>query len=120
MPPLSDPDRVAAYRDALANWRFADYIQFELNEECYRWIRRELAGITLKDVGRLMHEYVAGGGVIHEVVETREHWRDRYEFHYDLRLTIVGKPVYIETRLHMRLPVAADESWILVVNIHEP
>jgi hypothetical protein len=27
--------------------------------------------------------------------------------------------VYIETRLNYRLPVVVDESWILVVNIHE-
>jgi hypothetical protein len=30
----------------------------------------------------------------------------------------VGKLTIVETRLHYRLPVVADESWILVVNIH--
>jgi hypothetical protein len=120
VPPLSDPDRLAAYTDALANWSFTDYIQFHLTEQAYRWIRRELGGLTLKDLGRLIHEYVAAGGTIEEVKETRPEWCELYEFHYDLRITILGKTVYVETRLHHRLPVVADESWILVVNVHEP
>lgn len=115
---MTDPDRLAAYRDALANWSVTDYIQFELTEEAHRWIRRELGETTLRDLGRLMYEYVATGGEIDEVPETRPEWSNQYEFHHDLRLTIHGKPVYIETRLHYRLPVAPDESWILVVNVH--
>jgi hypothetical protein len=117
VPPLTDPDRLAAYRDALGNWSVTDYIQFELTEEAHRWVRREL-GITLKAIGSLLHEHVAAGGEIDEVPETRPGWSDLYEFHYDLRLTIHGEQVYIETRLNYRLPVAPDESWILVVNIH--
>jgi hypothetical protein len=65
-----------------------------------------------------MLEHVAAGGEIDEVLETRPEWSDRYEFHYDLRLRIQGKNVYIETRLNYRLPLVADESWILVVNVH--
>jgi hypothetical protein len=119
VPPLTDPDRLAAYKDALNNWNVTDYIQFELTEQAYRWIGRELGGIALKELGRLMYEHVAAGGEIDEVAETRPEWSGRYDFHHDLRLTVRGKPVYIETRLHYRLPVVADESWILVVNVHE-
>ncbi|MCI0376890.1 MAG: hypothetical protein L0215_04745 [Gemmataceae bacterium] len=115
---MTDLDRLAAYRDALGNWSVTDYIQFELTEEAHRWIRRELGGITLKEIGRLMYDYVAAGGEIDETPETRPEWSDPYEFHHDLRLTIHETPVYIETRLHHRLPVTPDESWILVVNIH--
>jgi hypothetical protein len=120
VPPLSDSDRLAAYRDALGNWSFTDYIQFELTEEAYRWVRRELLDVTFKDLGRLMCEHVVGGGEIEEVPETRAEWRELHEFHYDLRLQIAGKAVYVETRLNYRLPIVADESWILVVNIHAP
>jgi hypothetical protein len=119
MPPLTNPDRLAAYRDTLGNWNVTDYLQFELTEEAHQWVRRELGNITLKEIGRLMHEHVAAGGDIDEVRETRPEWSDLYEFHHDLRLTIHGKLVYVETRLHYRLPVAPDESWILVVNVHE-
>ncbi len=37
----------------------------------------------------------------------------------DIRLQINQKAAYIETRLNYRLPVVVDESWILVVNVHE-
>jgi hypothetical protein len=96
---LTDPDRLAAYLDALANWAVVDYIQFDLNEEALRWIERELgASIRQKEIGELMHKHMAAGGEIDEVRETRPQWDD-YEFHHDLRFTILGKRVYIETRL---------------------
>ena len=97
---------------------FAGYVQFELTGEAYRWIRREFSNITLKEIGRLMHEHVGAGGEIDEVPETRPEWSGLYEFHHDLRFTIQDTIVYIETRLHYRLPVVPDESWILVVNVH--
>ena len=67
-----------------------------------------------------MHEYVASGGEIDEIVETREEWTDKYQFHYDLRMPIQNKTVYIETCLDYRIPFVPDEPWILVVNIHAP
>lgn len=82
-------------------------------------MKRELENITLKEIARLMFEYVDAGGEIDEVKETRPEWSD-YEFHYDLRFPIQGKPVYIESRLHYKLPFKPDFSTILVVNIHDP
>ena len=117
---LTDPERLAAYKDALGNWSITDYIQYELTEQAHRWITRELYSIALRDISRLMFQFVSGGGEIDEVAETHSEWSDRYDFHYDLRLPIHGKIVYVETRLNYRLPVVADESWILVVNVHEP
>ena len=119
MSSLNDPDRLTAYKDALSNWSVRKYIQFELSEESHRWVRRELGGITLREIGRLMYEFVAAGGGIDEQAETRENWQDQHEFHYDLRFSINNRAVYIETRLNYRLPVTPDDSWILVVNIHE-
>ncbi len=119
MASLTDPARLEAFKDALRNWSFDGFVRFELTETAYRWIRRELNSISLKEIGSLMHDYVAAGGEIDEVCETRPEWSD-YEFHYDLRFTIQDKPVYIESRLNYRLPVVPDESTILVVNIHAP
>ena len=119
MAPLTDPIRLQAYKDALANWSFDGYIQFELTEAAFQWIRRELDAVTLNDIGRLMYEYVEAGGVIDEVRETRPEWSD-HEYHYDLRFTIQDKRIYIESRLYFRLPLDPDESSILVVNIHAP
>lgn len=119
MAPLTDPVRLEAYKDALRNWSVTHYVHFELTESAYRWIKRELGSITLKEIGRLMHEYVEGGGEIDEVRETRPEWSD-FEYHYDLRFKIKGKRVYIETRLKYTLPITPDESTNLVVNIHAP
>ena len=120
MAPLTDPIRLQGYKDALSNWRFADYIQFELTEQSQRWIHRQLDNISLKEIGRLMQHHVTAGGEIDEVSETRRPWSDEYEFHYDLRFKIDNTPVYIETRLNYRIPLEPDESWILVVNVHDP
>lgn len=118
MPPLIDPERLAAYRDALANWSVRGYIHFELSEEAKRWARSAL-NAPFRDIGRMMHEHVLAGGEIDEVREMRPGWMEHWEFHWDLRLQIEGVRVYIETRLNYRVPVVGDESWILVVNIHE-
>lgn len=119
MAPLTDPDRLASYKDALSNWSYEGYIQFELTETAYEWVKRELSNLSLKEIGRLMFEYVEAGGEIDEVRETRLEWSD-YEFHYDLRFSIQGNPIYIESRLNYRLPFKSDYSTILVVNIHVP
>ena len=120
MAPLTDSARLEAYKDALGNWSFAQYIQFDLTETAYRWIRRELNNISLKEIGRLIYEHVEAGGEIDEVRETRPEWSDEYEFHHDLRFTIQDRPVYIETRLNYQLPVIPNDSSILVVNVHAP
>ena len=120
MAPLTDPTRLEAYKDALGNWYFDGYIRFELTETAYEWIKRELDNISLKEIGRLMHEHVAAGGRIDEVRETRPEWSGAYEFDYDLRFTIQDRRVYIETRLDYQIPIVRDDSTILVVNVHAP
>ena len=70
---------------------------------------------------RTFREGGNSGGEIDEVPETRLGWSDDHEFHYDLRFKIQDKPVYVETRLlHYKPPFKADNSSILVVNIHVP
>lgn len=121
MPELTDPARLAAYLDALGNWDFENYIEFELADESERWLRREIGAVPQKEIGRLMREYVVvSGGTIDEVRETRPEWSDQYEFHYDLRFRINEIPTYIETRLIFQPPFVPDQPWILVVNIHAP
>jgi len=39
VPPLTDPDRLAAFKEALGNWRFTGYVVFELPEDAHHWIR---------------------------------------------------------------------------------
>jgi hypothetical protein len=119
VPRLTDPDRLAAYRDALRNWTF--FVDWDsLPERAHRWIRRELGAIKHKEIGRLMYEYVEAGGEIDEVPEKDPDWATEHEFHYDLRFTIGDVRVYIETRLHFEPPFAEEKAWIEVVNIHDP
>jgi hypothetical protein len=120
MAPLTDPERLLAYKDALSNWAFAGYVEPELTEQAYLWIRRELGSFEIKELYRLMTEYVAAGGEIDEVRETRPEWSGVYEYHYDLRFSVHGQPIYVETRLNYRSPFIPDEPTILVVNVHAP
>lgn len=120
MAPLTDPERLQAYKNALSNWEFEGYIRHEMTGQSYLWVRRELRNIRLGDLFRLMHEYVEAGGEIDEVRETRPEWSGKYQYHYDLRFDVLGKPVYIETRLKYRPPFVPDEPTILVVSIHAP
>lgn len=97
MAPLTDSERLLAYKDALSNWAFRGYVEFDLSEQSHAWIRHELRDIPLRDLARLMHQHVETGGVIHEVRETRPEWSGNYEYHNDLRLSVHGTGVYIET-----------------------
>ena len=119
MAPLIDPERLLAYKDALRNCAVANYVKFQLTEQSRRWVR-QVVGIALKDLGRLMYEHVESGGEIDEVREARPEWSDEYEYHYDLRVPVEGMQVYVETRLNYRPPFRPDQPWILVVNVHAP
>jgi hypothetical protein len=128
MAPLADPDRLKAYLDAVTNCRDAlakgvstNYVQFRLNETAYCFIRKELSGVSLDDIKRRMCEFILDeDGEIDEQPETRANWSAEFQFHHDLRLPIQDRRVYLETRLHCWIPFVPDDSWIEVVNIHDP
>jgi hypothetical protein len=119
MAPLTDPERLLAYKNALSNWRFSGFVTFELTEQSRHWIRDAL-GIAVNEMPRLMEDYVASGGEVDEVRETRPEWSSKFEFHFDLRFKIEDRPVYIETRLFDCHPFEPDRPWIQVVNVHAP
>jgi hypothetical protein len=68
----------------------------------------------MRDASRTMLEHVEAGGAIDQVVERRDPWRDRYEFHY-FRFSIGGRRVYIETVLD----VTSTGPTLTVVNMHD-
>ena len=110
---LTDPKLLSLIREALREWRADGYVVWKrLPAE---WLRQELEGQTQKSIAKLLHEHVEAGGEIDQVRERRERYRDRYEFHFDFRLTIDERRVYIETVL--------DESstgpTITIVSIHD-
>jgi hypothetical protein len=94
MPPLTDPATLAQFRAVLAEWNCTGYINAK--EVALDWIAHHLGGLKLKDVAKAMHDYVAGGGVIDQVKETRSEW-SIWPFHYDFRLSLGGRILYIES-----------------------
>lgn len=116
---LTDPDRLAAYLDALKNWAVEGCISFDrFSKEGAQYLRQ--LGVKQRELKELMYDHVAAGG---EIDEVREPSRNaEFDFHYDLRFTVQGKRVYIETRMspdYPRVPVETLESTIFVVNIHD-
>jgi hypothetical protein len=116
MPPLTDPDFLACYKNALSNWRYEGYINFTALAQ--DWIRINLSNTTPREIGRLMHEYVAGGGEIDQQRETRPEW-NMHGYHFDLRIPTAGRLIYIETRLFYADPADPDDPVIQVVNVHD-
>jgi len=113
MAPLSDKEMIAKFLEALKEWNVDGFIQWKrLPTE---WVLKNTEGLSTKAVGRLMYEHVVDGGEIDQVVETREDYRNLYPHHYDFRIPIAGRLIYIETRL--------DDTkmgpTVYVVNVHD-
>jgi hypothetical protein len=110
--PLDDPELLAAYRLALSeNRRFSGYVTWKPRPQ--EWVFKNLPGYTPKAVSNLMHEFVESGGEIDQVRETREEWLD-FKFHYDLRLPISDRVIYVETVLFSDDP---ENPQVGIVNI---
>jgi hypothetical protein len=62
-----------------------------------------------------MHDHLQAGGVIDQVPESRPEW-DTYPFHYDFRLKLGSRHVYIETILQDDDP---KDPTVHVVSIHD-
>src|SRR5262249_12541439 len=95
---LTDPDILARYKQALADWAITGAI--ELQGLAPDGLRATLEGITVKFFKECLCRYVCEqDGEIDQVKEEREQWRKQWKWHYDLRPTINGVKVYVETRL---------------------
>jgi len=110
---LQDPVLLSHYQSALANWRYTGYVEWK--DVAQAWVRANLANWTPRAVAEAMCKFVHAGGDIDQVAETRPEWNDR-AFHYDLRLPIAGRVLYIETLLIDDKP---DDATIYVVSIHD-
>jgi hypothetical protein len=116
MAKLSDPIILRCYLNALANWRFTNYVRF--TRVAYEWLRSELEGFTAKAFAEMLFDFVNSGGEIDQVVEKRADW-SMHDYHYDLRPVINGRRLYVETRLIYSDPADPDDPRILIVNIHD-
>lgn len=113
MAPLKDPEVLAKFKEALQEWNCHGFIQWK--RIAAEWLRRHLERYDQRAIGCLLHQYVAEGGEIDAVTETREEYRHLYQYHYDFRVPIGDRLVYIETRLD----VSKLGPTITVVNVHD-
>lgn len=113
MPRLTDTEILAKFEQALSLWRFTGYVTWK--PVAREWWEKNLEGFTTRAVSEEMYRHLAAGGDIDQVAERREEWSD-HRFHYDFRLEINERSLYIETVLIDDDP--ADPT-IHVVSIHD-
>jgi hypothetical protein len=113
MPPLTDPVILAAFRSALSNWNFTDYVTEK--DAVMAWRDRELPGTSLKAVAKRLYDHLQVGGTIDQTPETRPEWNDR-PFHYDFRIMIANRRLYIETILVDDDPT---DPYVHIVSMHD-
>jgi hypothetical protein len=94
---LTDPDVLGLFLEALENWRWKGFLAWR--RVAAEWLRKNLDECSQELVNQLMYEHVLNGGEIDQVRETREGYRDNYEHHYDFRIRVGTRFVYIETTL---------------------
>jgi hypothetical protein len=113
MPPLTNASILAQFRAVLANWNYTDYVTAK--PLALDWIANNLGGLSLKDIAKAMNDHCRTGGVIDQVRERRpEH--SAWPYHYDFRMQLAGKDVYIETILQDDDP---NDPTICIVSIHD-
>jgi hypothetical protein len=113
---LTDPDILARYKQALAEWQVDGAIV--LKGRAPDGLKTTLEGITEGYFKESLFQYVCqDSGEIDQVKEKREPWREHWEYHYDLRPTINGVKLYVETRLHPESFSSREEPIIFVVQI---
>ena len=113
---LTDPDILARYKQALADWNIEGAIV--LKGRAPEGLRCTLDGVTEKHLKEALYRYVCQeNGEVDQVKEDREPWRKDREWHYDLRPTVNGLRLYVETRLYPESFSSRLEPIIQVVQI---
>jgi len=113
---LSDPDILARYKQALAEWNVGGAIV--LKGRAPDGLRTTLEGVTEEYFKEALYRFVCeANGEIDQVKEEREPWRNHWEWHYDLRPTINGIMLYVETRLYPESFSSRHDPMIQVVQI---
>ena len=113
MAPITDPEILAKFRRALQQWRFTGYITRKASAR--EWVERNLEGWTTRAIAEEMFCHFDAGGEIDRVRETRPEWNEQ-RYHYDFRIQIGGRLIYIETLLVEDDP---NDPTAHVVSIHD-
>jgi hypothetical protein len=78
------------------------------------WMRKNLENLSQQALNELILDHISSGGQVDQVEETREEYL-HCQHHYDFRMPILGRAVYVETVLTEQKmgPV------VTIVNIHD-
>jgi hypothetical protein len=110
-----DSAALECYRQVLLNFGHVQgFIEWERLP--YTWLRTNLPNVNARQVHQLMIAHVASGGEIDQVEERRPEYV-AWKFHYDLRLPISGRKLYIETVFEQADD--PEDCTIHVVNVHD-
>jgi hypothetical protein len=113
---LTDPAILARYRSAWEEWQVDGAV--ELIGRAHEGLRTTLEGVTVKGFKEALADFVLKeGGEIDQVKEQREPWREKWEYHYDLRPTINGVRLYVETRLWPESFASREDPVIYIVQV---
>jgi hypothetical protein len=113
---LVDPHTLARYQQALAEWKVEGAI--ELIGRAHEGLRTTLEGVTEDGFKEELYRFVCQqNGEIDQVKEEREPWCKDWEWHYDLRPTIHGVKVYVETRLFPESFSSRKEPTVYIVQV---
>lgn len=110
-----DEDALKCYREVLLRFGLVtDYIQWKKLPQ--DWLGANIPNVTTKLVHELMVKHAESTPKIDQIPETRpEH--SHCPFHYDLRISIFGRRIYIETVFDREQDL--EDCTIWVVNIHD-
>jgi hypothetical protein len=107
------PEILAKLWRILSEWNCTGYITWK--RVAREWVEKNLEGVSTRAIGEEMFRYVNAGGQIDQVRESRHEWSG-FGFHYDFRVSIEGRLLYIETILVEDDP---DDPTLHVVSIHD-
>jgi hypothetical protein len=110
---LTDAIVLAQFQQVLSNWQYTRYVT--ASDTASEWMVNELAGVALRDLAKALFQFVQSGGIIDQQLEKRPEW-NIWPFHYDFRLHLAGRFLYIETILRDDDP---KDPTIHIVSIHD-
>jgi hypothetical protein len=113
---LTDLAVLARYKQAQADWNVEGAVVFK--GRAPDGVRTTLEGVTEKYFKEFLYRFVCEeNGEIDQVKEERDPWREHWEWHYDLRPTVNGVTLYVETRLLPESFSSRDDPVIHVVQV---
>ena len=93
MPPLADAGIRRKILDAFSRSEGGDCVEW--SRDAKEHLRELLPSFGWRRINQMLREGIVAGREILQVVETREDYRERHEFHYDFKIKIGNTKYYV-------------------------